>query len=202
MRLQIGGKPPAIPDFTPKEDGWTPLKEPSPWVLTLVSTPIGILAAALILKGWGASSVQIEVGSSFLVWMVAAVFIGLPALFTVHELLHGFGYRKFGFTPSTMIFIWPSKLLVIAITLDALRRNRLLLVYMLPLLVISVLPLIVCRSFGITSIPLMLASTANGLIAGGDIFCFFLILSQVPRHAMVRNQGPATWWKVVDRPNA
>ena len=201
MRLQIGGKPPATPDFTPKEDGWTPLKEPSPWVLTLIATPIGILAAALIATGWGGSNVQIEVGSSFLVWMVAAIVIGLPALFAVHELLHAFGYQGFGFTPSTMIFIWPSKLLVIAITLDALRRNRLLLVYMLPLLVISVLPLIVCRSIGVTPVPLMLASTVNGLIAGGDIFCFFLILLQVPRNAMVRNQGPATWWKVVGRPS-
>ena len=131
--------------------------------------------------------------------MVATVAIGLPILFVVHELIHAFAYPKFGFTSSTMIFIWPSKLLIIAATFDALRRNRLLFVYMLPFLVISMLPLIVYRSLSIDSLFLMLASTANGLIAGGDIFCFFLIVLQVPRNAMVRNQGPQTWWKAEDR---
>src|SRR5689334_4108461 len=104
-------------------------------------------------------------------------------------------YPKFGFSPSTMIAFWPSKLLFLAICFDALRRNRLLLVYMLPLLVISILPLIVCRSLGMNSGILMLASIANALFAGGDIFCFLLILAQVPANAMVRNQGWATWWK-------
>lgn len=197
MRLQIGGKPQATPDFMPKEDGWTPLKEPSPWILTSIATPIGFLAAWLIVMGWGARNFELEVGSSFLVWIISAVVIGLPALITIHELLHAFGYPKFGLTPATIIFIWPSKLLVIAVTLDALHRNRLLMVYMLPLLAISILPLILFRSSGVHSVPLMFASTFNGLIAGGDIISFFLILSQVPHNAMVRNQGPATWWKVV-----
>ena len=196
MRFHIG-QPPATPDFTPKEDGWTPLREPSPWVINLIATPTGFLAAALIAMSWGVNDLHIEVGSSsfFLVWIAAALLIGLPALFVVHELIHAVAYPSFGLTPSTMIFVWPSKLLIIAATFDALRRNRLLLVYILPLLLISILPLIVCRSFGIDSLFLMIASTVNALIAGGDIFCFFLILFQVPRHAMVRNQGPATWWK-------
>ena len=145
MRFHIG-KPPATPDFTPEEDGWTPLKEPTPLVLNLLATPVGILAAALIAMGWGSSSVSFEFSSSEygplapLVFLVAVVGIGLPALIAIHELIHALGYPKFGLTPSTTIAIWPSKLLILAMTTDALRRDRLLLVYMLPLLVISVLP--------------------------------------------------------------
>lgn len=201
MKLHIG-MPPATPDFTPQEDGWTPLKEPSPWVLNLIATPIGILAAVLVRIGWGEINDKIELNSSVpgslapLIYLVAFLVLGFPALIAVHELIHAFGYPKFGFTPSTMIAIWPSKLLFLAITFDALPRNRMLLVYMLPLLVISIAPLLMCRSLGINSLPLMLASTANGLAAGGDIFCFCLIFLQVPRNATLRNQGWATWWKV------
>ena len=200
MRFHVG-QPPATPDFTPKEDGWTPLKEPSPLVLNLVATPIGILAAILIAWGWGQSGVHFEFGSSVfgswtpVIHLVAIFGIGFPALIAVHELIHTLGYEKFGLTHSTMIAFWPSKLLFLAITFDALRRDRLLLVYILPLLVLSIMPLIACRIIGAHSTVLMLASTANGLCCGGDIFCFFLILLQVPRHALVRNQGWATWWK-------
>lgn len=203
MRLHIG-QPPATPDFMPKEEGWTPLTEPSPLVLSLMATPVGILAAVLIAFVWGTSSVRLEGGSTNFgpfgpLIAIAAIFgIGVPLLIAVHELIHALGYPKFGFTPSTMIAFWPSKLLFLAIHFDALLRNRLLLVYMLPFLVISVVPLIVCRSLGIESTLLMLASTANALAAGGDIFCFFLILAQVPANALVRNQGWATWWKSVE----
>lgn len=203
MRFYIG-QPPATPDFTPQEDGWTPLREPSPMVLNLIATPIGILAAVLIAMGWEASNVRFEFSSSVfgrfapVIYLVAIFGIGLPLLIAVHELIHAFGYPKFGFTSSTMIAFWPSKLLFLAIHFDALRRNRLLLIYSLPLLAISILPLIVCRSLGINSGILMLASIANALFAGGDIFCFFLILAQVPSNALVRNQGWATWWKRVD----
>lgn len=203
MRLHIG-QPPATPDFMPKEEGWTPLKEPSPLVLNLVATPVGVLAAVLIAFAWGTPSVRLEGGPTSFGLLgpliaIAAIFgIGFLLLVAAHELIHALGYPKFGFTPSTMIAFWPSKLLFLAIHYDALPRNRLLLVYLLPLLVISVFPLIVCRSLGIESVLLMLASIANALVAGGDIFCFFLILAQVPANALVRNQGWATWWKSVD----
>jgi hypothetical protein len=206
MRLHIG-QPPATPDFAPEQEGWTPLKEPSPWVLNLVATPIGILAAVLVGAGWGELNLHISGSASDsvfgafapLVYLVVLAGIGFPTLIAVHELIHAVCYPRFGFSPSTMIAVWPSKMLFLAIHFDALRRNRLLLVYAMPLLVISILPLVVCRSLGATPAILVLPSTVNALCAGGDIFCFFLILSQVPRQAIVRNQGWSTWWKAVER---
>jgi len=41
----------------------------------------------------------------------------------------------------------------------------------------------------------MLASMANGLFAGGDIFCFFLIRRSSPPGVLRIRDGP-TWWKV------
>ena len=101
MRLHIG-QPPATPDFTPQTDGWTPLNEPSPMVLNLIATPIGILAAVLIATGWGTSNLHIEFKSSDygplvpLLLIVAVFGIGFPALIAIHELIHALGYPKFG----------------------------------------------------------------------------------------------------------
>jgi hypothetical protein len=66
----------------------------------------------------------------------------------------------------------------------------------LPLLIISVLPIIFCGIFQICSLPAIFVSLLNALFCGGDLTCFALILWQVPSNAIVRNQGWATWWKV------
>ncbi len=201
MRFHIG-KPPATPDFSPQVGGeWTPLKEPSPWVLNIIATPIGIGTAILLAAAWGETGIIVEGNSSpFGLWtpiVVAVVVfgIGFPLLILVHELIHALGYEKYGTTDSTTIVFWPSKLLFCAITFNAYRRNRMLLVYVLPFLVLSVLPLVICKIFGVQSWLLMLISVVNGLFCCGDIFCFFLILIQVPQNAVLQNQGWSTWWR-------
>jgi hypothetical protein len=201
MQLHLG-KPPPTPDFDPKADGWTPLREPSPLVLNLLATPVGLLTAVLVGLAWSPANSSVEVSSTVfgpltpLVFLAGLILIGLPGLIALHELIHALGYPRFGFDRSTVITIWPSKLLICAITFHALRRNRLLLVYLLPLLVISIVPLVVCRLAHINSGLLMLASVVNALAAGGDVVCFFLILFQVPASAELRNQGWATWWRI------
>lgn len=200
MRLHFG--PLTTPDFNPADEGWTPLKEPSPWVLNWVALPTGIVTAVVIALAWGEVKFHFVANSAWgvfapLVYVAGAFFVGFPTLIATHELLHAVGYPKFGLTPATVIGLWPSKLIFYAAHLDAVGRNRLLLVYALPLVVLSILPTIVCRTLGTTPIVCVLVSTANALFAGGDVFCFFLILLQVPSAAVVRNQGYATWWRRV-----
>ncbi len=57
--------------------------------------------------------------------LIPIAVLGLVALILIHELLHAVCYPRFGFTESTMIAFWPSKLLFLAINYDALPRNRL-----------------------------------------------------------------------------
>jgi hypothetical protein len=186
MRFYIG-QPPPTPDFAPQKEGWTALKEPSPWLLQLIATPVGMLTGFLLALGWSALSIRFELDFAGLgvLGAVAVLSASFVALIAVHEFLHAVGYRNLGLTESTIITFWPSKLLFLAITHDAYARNRMLLVYMLPLIVLSALPLALCWSLGIASAPIAIISIANGLAAGGDITCFFPILSQVPRNALV-----------------
>ncbi len=61
MRFHIG-QPPPTANFSPETNGWTPLKEPSPWALQLIATPIGLLTALVLAFVWGDQHVRFEFG--------------------------------------------------------------------------------------------------------------------------------------------
>ena len=48
MRLHYG-KIPEDESFLPKQAGWTPLREPTPWIAQLISLPIAILSIMFLL---------------------------------------------------------------------------------------------------------------------------------------------------------
>lgn len=200
MKLHYGA-PPTDPTFHPREEGWTPLREPSPLMLNVVATPVGFALAALIFAGWnrlpamGLLPTWIPQEATLLL-SLAVPTAGLIALIAVHELIHGLTYPGFGTKVKVFLGIWPAKLLFYAATTDAVSRNRMLLVYVMPFVVLSLLPLLVVRLFDLHSTPLMLLAVVNALSAGGDATCVGLFLWQIPWSADVRNEGWATWWKL------
>ena len=204
MRFHLGPPPPTL-DFKPQEDGWMPLREPSPLMLNLLATPVGLVLAIVIGAAWGMRPIASLPGLQQLgVWgpllELLLLCMGLPLLILVHEWIHTWPYPRCGFTEQTIIAAWPSKLLFYALYLGPLGRNRWLFVYLLPLLVISILPLIICRLAGINPFVATAVSTFNALVSGGDIIGFGLIAMQVPAGATVQNQGWNTWWKKEVRP--
>jgi hypothetical protein len=123
-------------------------------------------------------------------------------MFLAHELCHVIGYPRMGFSRHSIIGVWPSKFLGYAAYQGSLRRNRLLGVLLLPMLLMSLLPL----AFGTFVRPLppvaALISVFNMLGCGGDVMIAFILLSQVPSQAILRDQGWDSWWKVVPKNEA
>jgi hypothetical protein len=202
MRIHFG-PPPVDQDFQPEAEGWTALKEPSPIMLNVIATPVGLAIGAILIAGWAIVQPQVQLdGSSgerqngpFI--LVAAV-AGLVALIVVHELLHAITYPRFGLTKDVLIGVWPSKLLCYAVSLGVVGRSRLLVVYVMPFFVLSVLPLVVCLLLRLnpTAVGMVaIVSVVNGMLAGGDITIVGIILWQVPANAVLKNKGWATWWK-------
>jgi hypothetical protein len=74
--------------------------------------------------------------------MLIGVALSFPALILVHELLHAVVHPGYGFTDATVIGAWPSKLLFYAHYCGPLSRERFLLVFAMPTLVITGLPLV------------------------------------------------------------
>lgn len=195
MRLHIG-PPPENADFHPVEDGWTLLKEPRFVVLALMATVIGIALAIPTLWAWNHIATNARALTLLPVNSPLFFLLGMLVVVVIHEFVHAIAYPRFGLSKDTLIAFWPSKGTCYASYLGAMSRNRWLLVYVLPLLVLSVLPFLICMVSGVVASELKFVSVFNALCCGGDVyFALWLIMRQVPRKSLMRNQGWAQWWK-------
>jgi hypothetical protein len=70
-----------------------------------------------------------------------------------------------------------------------LSRGRFLTILIMPFLIISFVPLIVCAIAALSTTLLAFMSILNAFMACGDMFAVGLLLFQVPRDATLRNQG-------------
>jgi len=116
------------------------------------------------------------------------------ALVSVHESLHALAMPHYGLTRQTLIGVWPTRLLFYAAHMDAMPRNRFLWVFAVPFLVLSLVPLLGCALLQVGPAAVVVVSVINGACACGDLLGIGMIAWQVPRHALVRNQGWQTWW--------
>jgi hypothetical protein len=211
MKIHFGA-PPQDPDFHPERDGWTKLREPDPIFLQIIATPVAILNLAILLAAWfalawfqprsmpifdwtGNSNPWPALISSF---SLSSIIVGIPMLITAHELTHAIGYPGSLRTDQTLIGIWPAKFLFYASHSGSVSRNRFLVVSILPLLALTVLPLVGSALSQHIHIGLAAMSIVNGTFACGDQVVAAIVAWQVPRKAIVRNQGWQTWWKVPD----
>lgn len=199
MRLHFGS-PLVDEEFQPEADGWIPMREPSPLLLNLIAIPVAVVVGAALVAAWwcvpSPRQIPSESFSQNVPFIFAEAAIGLAGLIVVHELLHAFAYPKFGFTRDVVIGVWPSKLLCYAMTLGITSRSRLLVDYLMPFAVLSLLPLVVCFTLRMSSGYLTLVSVVNGMLASGDLAITGMILWQIPANAVLKNKGWATWWKI------
>lgn len=196
MRFHLG----ALPDNFEPDEHWRPIVEPAPWMFQVLATPISLASGALFFYLWHRflefEKPHIPSGWET-AWLVAMV-ISFPVLIMVHELIHAVFYPGYGLSKATLIGCWPSRMLFYAYHDGAVTRNRFLLVFVTPFLLISVLPLLIAAWIRlpemVTSI-LAWFSIWNALFACGDVLGFLLILCQVPRRALVRNKSWRTFWQ-------
>lgn len=197
MKFHLG----AIPedDFEP-DDSWRAMREPGPFLMQLFALPIAIALLAVFAFLW-TRFVTIEplpILQEHPTLFGLAAIASFPLLIIVHELLHAAAHPGYGLHPATVVGAWPEKMLFYAHYCGVLKRNQFLIVFAMPFLAISVLPLVIA-TVGI--LPPPFASVAawfsiwNALFACGDVFGFFLVLSQIPSNSIVRNKGWYTYWK-------
>jgi hypothetical protein len=70
----------------------------------------------------------------------------------------------------------------------------------MPLLVLSLCPLVVCVSLGNGSMHVVLLSLFNAIASSGDVLAIILVLAQVPPDAVIRRDDEITAWRRVPAP--
>jgi hypothetical protein len=190
MRVHFGAVPKAKGFNFSGE--WTPLWEPGPVLMQMIALPLGMVVSGLLLAAWlRATPVATNPVSRPFRLMTA-----LALLVPVHEALHLIIHPKQGRSGDSVLGIWPSRMLVYAHFDGELSRERFLAVLGMPFLVLSVLPFVVCALAGLSSVTAAYVSCLNAIVAGGDMLAVLVLLTQVPRGAVLRNDAWHTYWRL------
>lgn len=189
MKFRIG-KPPINENINVLE--WNLLKEPKSLTVTqVVALPIGLICAGLIFfilhyfKG-----INIP---KFGVKYILAYFLMIP----LHEMIHALCYPGSLLSKDTVIGYWPDMSVFYAYNNCVLKRNRYLLVYIAPFVVLSIIPTIIMLFLDFKSDLLLLIVLFNALSSYIDVFSCVSILLQVPKEGLIVNSEEKTYWKVV-----
>src|SRR5688572_23663561 len=138
MRLHLGAIP-SSPDFEPAAP-WKALREPSPWLAQLYAFPIGFGVGLLIVVLWVVAT-PLEVEASPV--STSALLGSFFGIVVVHELIHAAVHPMAGRSRQSILGLWPSRLLFYAHYDGEMTRNRMIAVLLMPLLLISVVPLVI-----------------------------------------------------------
>ena len=201
------GCPPTLLNFDPQNQGWRQLREPSPRVLSLVGSIVGVPICAVVVWAWVLLDLDLSLhfhpgflGDSARWAGPLLLFLALPVIFigiiAAHELIHALGCPRFGLTSMTVIGVWPSRLLFYAGHLEAMPAWHYVLYASAPFLVLSLLPMLVAYWVESTAMLCAVVSVVNALFCGGDLMIIACVVTQMPLRALVQNEGWSTWWKV------
>jgi hypothetical protein len=206
MRFRYG----PIPEddvFHPEDQGWSDIREPNPLILNILAIPSSILllgvtiyAISLAWEGGPLAIVEDVLEQSgpnpFLIFLIVLVF-SIP----IHELVHLFTHPQFGRSNKSIFGLWLSRGMFYAHYEGVFSRNRFLSILAAPYLVLAWTPVIILALFS-TSFPivyveiLVMVALVNSVFPAGDILGFFLLVSQVPASARVKNKGWRSYWKL------
>ncbi len=181
--------------------GWKPLQEPKnlasaiflsiPFMFINLMIAIGIIKifSFVSLGEFGLSS------SSFTFTINLHVFISLIVLVALHELFHLILIPDFIGSPNTYIGLTLYGGFVV--TEEEIAKKRFILITCAPFLIISILAPLLIGSVGWMTPLAKQLSLLNALASSVDMVYLFLVINQVPTNAVIKNNGPKTYWRNV-----
>ncbi|MFP4078968.1 MAG: DUF3267 domain-containing protein, partial [Candidatus Izemoplasmataceae bacterium] len=183
-------------------EGWKRIREPSNlfWAFlfsipfALISPLVSFMVIALVEAEMASalSEMFIEAAWSFTVRFDFIIFTYLLIVF--HEVVHLVLIPDFVRSMNTFVGIKPWGGFVF--TSDKLSKGRFLMISFGPFLALSVIFPIVLALFGVLGGFLVFLAMLNAAASSVDALNALLIFVQVPRHAVIINNGFETYYKV------
>ena len=124
-----------------------------------------------------------------------AFLVSFAGIVVVHELIHAAVHPMSGRSPHSIVGFWPSGGMIYAHYDGEMTRNRFVAILLMPLVVISFVPLLVAAVAQVPSGRVAFISAFNAFLACADILGAGLVLFQIPATAIVRQQGWRTYWR-------
>ena len=190
MQLHFGAIP-GSSDFVP-DASWRSLRQaPSPMLENLLALPIGVVAAVMTAALWLFVTPLRDITPAMSLPAFLLLFAGLVV---VHELIHALVHPMAGLSARSILGFWAS-LGFYAHYDGEMSRNRLVACLLMPLLVISIVPLLVSAFAQVASGWIAFVSVINALCACVDLLLAGLILFQIPATAIVRFKSWRIYWR-------
>ncbi|HEY9062695.1 MAG TPA: metalloprotease family protein [Pseudobacteroides sp.] len=191
------GEPPKN-DFTPELHMWNELKEPkNALVAQLIALPIGIFlivfvyVLAIIITKFSGFSKSFSHPSEMIQYLIAMIII-IP----IHEILHACVFPEGIKSKNTILGFWPKACAFYGHYDGEMSRNRFIIVFLLPLISLSVFPIIAMGISGYINTFVIRICLVNAFAACVDMLGVILFATQVPKNAVVRNLGWKSYWIV------
>jgi len=195
MRFHLGAIP-CSPDFVP-DSLWRSLRQPSPWLEKLLWPAIGAVAAATVAATWFLVTPLRNVKLSM---SLPASLLSVAGAIVVHELIHVLAHPRAVRSPNSIVGVGGPSTGVYAHYDGEMTRNRFVAILLMPVLVISMIPLLVSAVTQVSFAWVALASTFNAFGACADMLLAGLVLFQIPATAIIRQQGLRTYWREHETP--
>ena len=193
MRFQFGAIP-SSPDFVP-DASWRSLRQPSSiWMEHLLALPIGVVAGVTVAALWFLVTPLRDITPAISLPAFLLLFAGFGV---AHELSHALAHPMAGLSPHSILGFWPS--VGFYANYDGeMSRNRLVAILLMPLLTISIVPLLVSAVIQLSSGWVAFFSAFNFLCGCGDMLLAGLVLFQIPATAIVRFKSWRIFWREHD----
>jgi hypothetical protein len=190
MKFKLGPLP-ENDDFNPSELGWRRLTEPGPILLQALAIPTAVVMLVLAFFFYtifiGEDEFRIDMT---LVWWAIVI------LTPIHEFVHAISTPSWGMSDKTVVGFWPRKILPYTLYTDAWNRSRVIWFLIMPFVILSVLPATGMCFWKLDSPVLYHFILINAGLSSGDILQVPIFLFQVPRHAVIKNKGWNSYWRV------
>jgi hypothetical protein len=160
----------------------------------LLALPFGAVAAAIVAALWFLVTPLRDITPA----MTLPTFLLLFAsLVVVHELIHALVHPMAGLSPHSILGFWAS-LGFYAHYDGEMSRNRLVACLLMPLFIISIVPLVVSAAAQVSFVWVAFVSALNALCACVDMLLAGLILYQIPANRIVRFKSWRIYWRERD----
>ncbi|HEY3267825.1 MAG TPA: DUF3267 domain-containing protein, partial [Armatimonadota bacterium] len=126
-----------------------------------------------------------------------AYLLAFAGLVVVHELIHALVHPMAGRSPHSVLVFWPRHGFYAHYD-GEMSRNRLVAILLMPLLILSIVPLLVSAVTQVSSGWIALVSAFNALCSCADMLLAGLVLSQIPATAIVRFRSWRVLWREPD----
>ena len=176
-----------------KEDGWKEIENISNTIIfKFVIILIGILISFLSYQ-----FIKDVISIEFIikVFKNKGNLVYILILIPLHEYSHAIIYPKFGLSDKTIIGIWPKKFVLYSYYDGTLKRNRLILAMLNPIIILTVIPVILIAVFKLNYVSLAIIILINPIGGAGDIFYSILIITQIPKNSLVKTDTSRVFWK-------